>query len=321
MGLMLNSYDHIIVFFSGGKDSTACILHLLDTGVPKEKIELWHHDTDGASQPFIDWGVTLDYCKKFSEALNIPLYFSYRVGGFEAEMLRENSRTNNVRYNTPGGWKEYITKRGKKSTRRKFPQISPNLAVRWCTAYLKIDVARLAVNNQERFRNKKILFVSGERAEESAARAKHKRFEIEKPCDNRNGKNKRHVDRWRPVHEWSEQKVWDIIEKHKINPHPCYHAGFGRCSCQFCIFGNKNQFKSAEIVSPERFKKLCDYEREFQCTLKRNENLKQLVYTGTPYRTTRKHIDELNSTKYTGKIFVENWQIPAGAFGEPEGPS
>jgi len=34
-----NDYDKIIVFFSGGKDSTACVLHLLDLGVPKEDIE------------------------------------------------------------------------------------------------------------------------------------------------------------------------------------------------------------------------------------------------------------------------------------------
>ncbi len=43
----LASYDHVIVAFSGGKDSLACLLHLLDLGVPRERIGLWHHDVDG----------------------------------------------------------------------------------------------------------------------------------------------------------------------------------------------------------------------------------------------------------------------------------
>ena len=44
--LPLEEYDLIIVLFSGGKDSTACYYKLLELGVPKEKIELWHHDIE-----------------------------------------------------------------------------------------------------------------------------------------------------------------------------------------------------------------------------------------------------------------------------------
>ena len=45
--LPLEEYDLIIVLFSGGKDSVAAYFRLLELGVPKEKIELWHHDIDG----------------------------------------------------------------------------------------------------------------------------------------------------------------------------------------------------------------------------------------------------------------------------------
>ncbi|MBC8951284.1 phosphohydrolase [Xenorhabdus sp. TS4] len=43
----LNLYDHIIVCLSGGKDSIAAYLRLVDMGVDKSKVEFWYHDVDG----------------------------------------------------------------------------------------------------------------------------------------------------------------------------------------------------------------------------------------------------------------------------------
>jgi hypothetical protein len=63
----LTQYDKIIVAFSGGKDSTACFLHLVDQGVPTEKIELWHHDIDGRGPLFMDWESTPSYCRAFAK--------------------------------------------------------------------------------------------------------------------------------------------------------------------------------------------------------------------------------------------------------------
>ena len=41
------SYDRYIVAMSGGKDSVACLLHLLECGVPRDLIEIHHHNVDG----------------------------------------------------------------------------------------------------------------------------------------------------------------------------------------------------------------------------------------------------------------------------------
>lgn len=45
--LKLDQYDCILVSFSGGKDSLACVVHLLELGVDPSKIELWHQCVDG----------------------------------------------------------------------------------------------------------------------------------------------------------------------------------------------------------------------------------------------------------------------------------
>lgn len=81
--LPLEAYDKIIVLSSGGKDSLACVLDLLERGVPREKIELWHHDIDGGHPTRkMDWPVTQNYVRSVAEYLSLTLSTSWRVNGF-----------------------------------------------------------------------------------------------------------------------------------------------------------------------------------------------------------------------------------------------
>jgi 3'-phosphoadenosine 5'-phosphosulfate sulfotransferase (PAPS reductase)/FAD synthetase len=317
----VNDYDTYIVAFSGGKDSVACVLHLLEMGIPKSKIELWHHDIDGREgSSLMDWPITPDYCRAFADALEIPIYFSWKVGGFEREMLRENSKTAPTKFETPQGEIVQVGgTRGKDSTRRKFPQVSANLSVRWCSAYLKIDVGATALRNQIRFNNSRTLFISGERAEESASRAKYNTLEPDR-TDNRDGRTGRHVDRWRPVHKWSEQKVWNIIERWAINPHPAYKLGWGRVSCMNCIFGSNNQCASSRQIAPKATEKIAHYEIEFETTIHRDLMVDERADKGTAYEMHTSAINEALSKEYTAQIIVDKWTLPQGAFGDSTGP-
>ena len=186
----LESYDTIIVAFSGGKDSLACLLDLLDRGVSKSRIELWHHDIDGREgSTLMDWACTRDYCCKIAEALGVRLYYSWKVGGFEREMLRDHARTAPTAFEGPEGVQYVGGDRGGENTRRQFPQVSADLSVRWCSSYLKIDVCAAAIRNQDRFIGKRVLVVTGERAEESPGRAKYETFETDR-ADLRDGKRR-----------------------------------------------------------------------------------------------------------------------------------
>ena len=322
-GTELNAYDTIIVAFSGGKDSTACVLDLIEAGADRDKIELWHHDIDGRETGrLMDWNITRDYCRAFADAFNVPIYYSWKVGGFSREMLREDSLTAPTKFERPDGTiGQTGGTTGKKNTRRKFPQVSADLSVRWCSAYLKVDVCSAAIRNQSRFDNKKTLLVSGERAEESPGRAKYSVFEADR-ADNRNGSRVvRHVDRYRPIHKWTEQDVWGIIENHGVKVHPAYYIGWGRVSCSACIFGSSNQWASLAAIDPEQVAKISGYEKDFGFTINRDKSVDQLVAEGTPYEDMdSESIADSMREEYLHSIIITDWELPKGAYGESCGP-
>lgn len=320
----LAEYDRFAVAFSGGKDSVACVLHLLEQGVPGEKIELHHHLVDGREgSTLMDWPVTEAYCRAFAAAFGLKLYLSWKVGGFEREMLRDGDRTAAISFESECG--EVVTvggEGGKLSTRLKFPQLSGSLSTRWCSAYVKIDVFSRLMNNEPRFLSGKTCVVSGERAAESPWRATYASFEPSR-SDNRNGSRvKRHIDHWRPVHKWNESEVWAIIERHRVRAHPAYYCGFGRCSCRSCIFGSPDQWATIAKYYPDAFEVIARYEERFGVTIHRKDSVRIRAASGTPYVADEKYFRIAGSVEYAESIIVEGaWELPAGAYGESTGPT
>lgn len=316
----LHDYDTYIVNFSGGKDSSCLLLYLIENGIPRDRIELWHQLIDDPDRTFFDWEITPDYCRRFAEAFGVKIFFQWKEGGFYREMMRDNSLTAPVCHELPDG---VVARcggtRGKPGTRRKFPQQSADLRTRWCSSYLKIDVASSSIRNQDRFRGVRTLVLSGERGEESPQRAKYAIWEPDR-ADLRDGRNPRHVDRHRPLRDWTEAEVWALLEKYRVRAHPCYYMGWARCSCKFCIFSGKNQFASAAKVSPKLMREVIDLEREFGCTIKRNADLQCLIASGVPYQAINEKLIHLSTHyDYDQSILIpedEPWQLPAGAFGE-----
>lgn len=322
-GIELDSYDTIIVAFSGGKDSLALVLLLLELGVPKGKIELAHHDVDGDAGTFMDWPITPAYCRAVAAHLGLPIYFSWKEGGFEREMLRCDEPTAPIRFENPDGTIATSGGNGPNGTRQQFPQVSANLSVRWCSAYLKIDVLAAVIRNSGRFQRSRTLVLTGERAEESPARAKYQTFEPHR-SDLRDGaRNWRVVDAWRPIHKWSEQQVWAIIERWGIVPHPGYSLGWARLSCRDCIFFSSNQAATSRAVFPASFARVRDRETQSGKTIKRKLTMDQTADRGTPYPAALANPDFValaDSTEWTVPIVTNDWRLPAGAFAENAGP-
>ena len=168
-----------------------------------------------------------------------------------------------------------------------------------------------AINNQERFKGKKTLIVTGERAEESKSRANYLKFE-----NHRSNSMTRTVHHWRPIHDWTEKQIWAIMQKHSVRVHPAYYLGWSRLSCMTCIFGNADQWASAAMLFPEMVEKIAQYEEEFEFTIKRTTSVRELIENGQPYTRAgpfKPHLYE--------NTFIDTWGLPQGAYGKSEGPT
>ena len=426
--LLLEEYDKIIVLFSGGKDSLACVLDLLERGVPREKIELWHHDIDGGHPTRkMDWPVTQNYVRAVAEYLGITLRVSWRVNGFWGEVYRLGASWP-IQYTDPLSGETLECPLSEKQVRSarlrekilsdlereelesmgcrmKFPAKSGSLATRWCSSILKIMVADTVIRNldleelksmgsSQRFPFKgsiangrfcspnlkrevgdslirnldllkqdgqrmklpaksgchqgrwcsgslkaqvesklysdidtlahdvKILVVSGERRQESAGRAKYNEMEIHRT--NATAKARRLVHQWRSVIDWSETQVWDIIRRHRITPHPCYTAGWNRCSCMMCIFSLPTHWAGIRELFPERFAEVEEDERILGFTLDNKKTLAEYVGNAKSCvcHDDPRALYQMTTGEFTAADAVrQEWTMPAGAFhGAAGGP-
>ena len=266
----------VIIAFSGGKDSIAMVLKALDMGIPKERIELWHHDIDGEGEDLFDWKCTKSYCNAFANAFGIPILYSYRKGGIVREIYKNNELSQPVFFQKEMGG-EFFTWAPKDNpenynTRLKFPSVGADLQTRWCSYQVKIDVMQKAITHSERFDNANIVIMTGERRDESKNRGKY--AEIEKY---RGASSTRRAIVWRSIIDWSEKDVWDAIERYKVQPHPCYELGWGRCSCQLCIFSSANTWASIEEINKRKVARIAEIEKDLK--VKSDE----VIATGVPF--------------------------------------
>lgn len=386
--LPLEEYDLVAVLLSGGKDSIACYYKMIELGVPKEKIEFWHHDIDGGHPcRRMDWRCTQNYVRALAEAEGIPLRLSWRKNGFFGELYRLGAsepvewmepdtgeiiqckpspnylKCLEIKEQATEDMEEELKKLG---YRMKFPAKTGDLSKRWCSAYLKIMVADSVVANLDRLKmleelggkrgkfpakggthqgrwcsgnlkaavqdsvtanlektkkDVKVLVVSGERRGESAGRAKYNEMEIHRT--NAEAKAHRIVHQWRPVIDYSEIDVWEVLKRYKINPHPCYRAGWNRCSCAMCIFSTPKLFAGIRELYPEDYELLKQDEEILGFTLDNKCDLDTFV--GDAESCVYKGDAEALRSLITGEFGIDDiyvkgkWLYPAGAFHGAEG--
>ncbi|SDM67495.1 3'-phosphoadenosine 5'-phosphosulfate sulfotransferase (PAPS reductase)/FAD synthetase [Catalinimonas alkaloidigena] len=322
----LHAYDRYVICVSGGKDSIASKIALLDEGVDPERIEIWHQSVDGMENTldrYFDWPCTEGYVREIAAMFNLRLQWSWRAFGMSGEMHRQHERTKDVFYRYEGSDERHHlpTTGGQESTRRKFPAKTIGTA-RWCSGYLKIQVAGRVLSDLSAFKGTKeepfrILYVTGERAEESKNRSRYPRF-AEHPSTS----SVRTVHHYRPVLHWSERRVWDVMQSWGILPHPAYYLGFPRVSCRSCIFLSPNQWATLAEIHPDVIDRIERDETDFQFTLDNNVSIRQLVGAGTSMiDESNRHWIPLVQQDWRRPVLVapDEWQMPKGAYGAEGG--
>jgi len=340
--LPLHAYDHIVVSFSGGKDSVACVLYLLELGVPASRIELWHQCVDGrpeVDERLFDWPSTESYCQAFADAFGMRLLFQWKDGGFITEMTKLDRATAPSSFQTLDGRILTTGGEGKPGTRLAFPAMAADLQTRWCSAYLKIDVAKKVFTNDPRFADAKTLIVTGERREESGNRSRYAE------ATDYSSTRRRTVHQWRAVLPWFEEDVWEIMARYRVRPHPAYYLGWSRVSCLPCIFGDPHQWATIREVAPQLFARLARLEDKFYVAartvanhpfahdpnyngwLRRGESLPETAARGTSYiQAGMEPMLKLAFAEHLPRGYArvrddETWELPPGAYKHSGGPT
>lgn len=322
----LDTFQLILIMVSGGKDSTDCIIELIRQGADPARIRLWHQAIDGREetcQAFFDWECVPGYVTALADHFAIPLDWQWRAGGFKTELYKEQARSADIfaRFSDGTRWHLPTTERATVSTRRKFPAKSGSLLTRWCTGCLKIDVSRRVINRLKHQlpKGSRILVVTGERREESPRRAKMVNV-AKHECWSRDYE----VYHWRPVLEWKEKRVWEVMAANQILPCPPYYLGFPRLSCRSCIYYNNDHFATLADVDPTTIAMLREVEIDLDFTIDHRLTVAEMARQGTSLCTEegRQYVQQA-LTPWEGNISTQGkpWVLPAGAYGEGGGSS
>ena len=131
----------------------------------------------------------------------------------------------------------------------------PSTKARFCTQELKIEPIKeyLAEIVNE---GNDVMSWSGERAEESLARAKKPVKEVLLKTD------KGTAYTYRPLLRWKEQDCFNKLKQFGIEPNPLYKEGFNRVGCFPCMMCRKSEIKLISELHPEVFEQLERWEQK-----------------------------------------------------------
>jgi hypothetical protein len=229
-------YSAVIVNYSTGIDSTGTLFWAIKN-YPKEKIWLVYCDTG------LEYDINDDLVVRTATILGIKYVILRHEKGFLGILEH----------------------------RQKFPDSSN----RWCTSYLKRDVTDKWIRANRPLLGENVLFLTGERRDESPRRAKLLSLELHRTTLKTERKGKFTCTWHRPVLDFEKGAMFEQGKKLKLDPHPCYEY-LERCSCIACIFMPDRYAAENMARYPEKFRALVQAELKYGHTWKQRASLTQL---------------------------------------------
>ena len=255
----LHDYDIIIINSSGGKDSSVALWEMdrliKQQGYPKDRVFVSHQDL-GVEE----WDGTQALAKAQADM------FGYE---FIVSTVRKEGKKGPEGYDTICNRtlsKHYKNiERVKKGELKKLPPPWPDPNNRWCTSdFKRTPGGRVITALTKDIDRPKVLYIFGFRAQESDARGLIPILAKNKDHSSMNKKDpeKKLVYNFLPVHDWLEDRVWEVIHENKIPYHEAYNLGMPRLSCCFCIYASRDALVIAGRANPEKLQKYVDVEKE-----------------------------------------------------------
>lgn len=248
----LAQYDVLLINTSGGKDSQAMLDHVVeladDAGV-RNRLVAVHADLGR-----MEWPGTRELAEE-----------QVRHYGLRFEVVSRRTRTGQSQTLL-----EQVEQRG----------MWPASTSRYCTSdhkrgpittlYTRL-VAELRQSDPRR--HVQLLNMLGLRAQESTARALKPALVINERASN----GRRTVTDWLPLHDWSEQQVWDRIRASGVRHHPAYDLGMPRLSCRFCVLASTSALVRSAQLNPELAAEYAAVETRINHTFRKDLSMAQII--------------------------------------------
>jgi 3'-phosphoadenosine 5'-phosphosulfate sulfotransferase (PAPS reductase)/FAD synthetase len=242
---LIRDADWVVVSSSGGKDSQAMLSYVARRARALgmlDKVVVVHADLGR-----VEWSGTRELAEEQARLAGVTRFEVVRATGadlLERVILRFQKLKAKV--------EREAREKGEDPAAVKVPPAWPSSAARWCTSDVKRGpirtlYTRLTDELAHLGRPVRILACIGQRAAESDSRAKLAPVEIDRSASN----GKRHITTWRPIHGWSDTRVWREIAESGLPYHEAYDWGNRRLSCVFCVLGCNSDLVNGARQMPE----------------------------------------------------------------------
>lgn len=266
-----------ILAFSGGKDSVATCLHMIELEIDFIMV---FGDT-GNEHP-----VTIEYVKNFHKQVGkdpviiVKADFSEQIAKKRMFIARDRrvKKRRSVKRDSEGkkisvkvSRVRYTNKAKRRILDNLHPSGNPFLDLcmwkgrfpsrmaQFCTQELKVFPAI----QQEYFKwidkGYNVVAWQGIRAEESLKRANM-------PISEEVGGG---LWSYRPIHKWLVKDLFDIMNRHGVKPNDLYKKGFSRVGCMPCINCTKSEVFEMSRRYPEEVERISQWERKVALVSKR----------------------------------------------------
>lgn len=228
-----------IVGFSGGIDSHACALLVLDQ-YPAGDVILTNSNAGGNEHPITE---------RFIEDFSAKVHPVVKVNAIVADMWKTPGFPESKGYdgNAPLTFDLMAKIKGR----------FPSTKAQFCTEILKIRPLQRWIASEfgptGPYAGWSYIRYAGIRRDESHARAETPIRSWDETFD---------CEFVRPIAEWNKQMCFDFVKAHGQEPNPLYLMGFGKVGCAPCINSSKEDIYQWQARSPDMIDKIERWEIE-----------------------------------------------------------